>query len=352
MTSLLDQPEMLAPLIAGGRSRAVAAGVDPDQYDAITTDLGSASQWSSAFRAAGAEHRGHAEAAEQSGRLVTAADAYLAAAACAHVATTLPTPDRAGHHEAASAMHRALALLDPPVHHLRGQTFRGVLTPQVGDPGAPVVVIVPGADSSQVEFRANAAALHRRGLATLTVDGPGQGEMAPTTTLRADYDVVITEALDALPGTGIDPAAIGVMALSLGGYFGALALARESRLDAGVIVSGPSRLVWEELPGLVRATLALRTGDQDAARDLVAHIDVEAIAPTLNQPLLVIDGQHDVIPGVANGQRLADLTPHGQHLLIAGGDHLVGNRRWRWLPRAADFLHDQLTTGSAAPDQE
>ncbi len=348
MTSLLDQPELLGGLIAGGRSRAIAAGVDPNQYDAITTGLSSVSQWSSAFRAAGAEHRSQAEAAERAGHFVSAADAYLAAAACAHVATTLPTPDRAGHQEAAAAMHRALALLDPPVHHLRGQMFRGVLAPQPGDPSAPVVVIVPGLDSSQVEFHANAVALHRRGLATLTIDGPGQGEMAPETAMRADYDVVITEVLDALRDTGIQPAATGILALSLGGFFGALGLAREPRLTAGVIVSGPSRLLWDELPELVKATLTLRAGDQDAARGLVAHINVDDIAPTPGQPLLVIDGQLDVIPGVTNGERLATLAPHGQHLLIPGGDHLIGNRRWQWLPRAADFLHDQLTSEAAA----
>lgn len=91
MTSLLDQPELLGVLIAGGRSRAIAAGVDPNQYDAITTGLSSGSQWSKAFRAAGAEHRSQAEAAERAGHSVSAADAYLDAAACAHVATTLPT---------------------------------------------------------------------------------------------------------------------------------------------------------------------------------------------------------------------------------------------------------------------
>lgn len=350
MTSLLDQPEFLGALVAGGRSRAIAAGVDrPNEYDAITAGLGTASQWSSAFRAAGAVHRGQTEAAEQAGHLISAADAYLAAAACAHVATTLPTGDRAGHHEAATAMHRALALFEPPVQHLRGQTFRGTLTPQPHDPSAPVVVIVPGLDSSQVEFHSNAVALHRRGLATLTIDGPGQGELAPDTAMRADYHVVVTEALDTLLATGIRPHAIGVMALSLGGFFGTVALAREQRLTAGVIVSGPSRLVWDELPELVQATFALRAGGHDAARALVAEVDVDTIAPTLAQPLLVIDGELDVIPGGINGGRLATLAPHGRHLVIPGGDHLIGNRRWQWLPRAADFLHDQLTQQAAAP---
>jgi len=239
-------------------------------------------------------------------------------------------------------MRHALALLDPTAQQLSGQTFQGALTRQPGDPRAPVVVIVPGLDSSQVEFYANALALRRRGLATLTIDGPGQGELAPNTVTRADYHLVVAEALDALFATGLAPRAIGLMALSLGGFYGALALAREPRLAAGVTVSGPSRMAWNDLPELLQAILTIRTGGTDAARAFTAQVDIEDIAPTIRQPLLVIDGELDVIPGFANGERLATLTPRGQHLLIPGGDHLVGNKRWQWLPRAADFLQDQL----------
>jgi len=50
--------------------------------------------------------------------------------------------------------------------------------------------------------------------------------------MRADYDAVVSEALDVTLAAGLKPRAIGLMALSLGGYYGALAT-----------VSGPSYLV-------------------------------------------------------------------------------------------------------------
>jgi len=49
-----------------------------------------------------------------------------------------------------------------------------------------------------------------------------------------------------------------------------------------------------------------------------------------------------VIAGVANGELLAQRTVKGSHLMIDGGDHLVGNRRSQWLPLAGDFLHQHL----------
>lgn len=343
MTSLLDQPEMLEPVIALGRSRAIAAGVDACEYDAITTKLGRASEWTAAFRTAGAVHLADARQAENGGLQITAADAYLAAAACCHIATTVPTSDRDGHIEAADAMARALAILQPEARPLAGDTFRGILTSQSADPAAPLVVIVPGLDSSLVEFYANTTALQRRGLATLAIDGPGQGELAPTTTVRPDYHRVVSEALDAAFATGLAPRTIGLLALSLGGYYGALSLAREPRLHAGVTVSGPSTLIWDQLPELLQAILTIRAGNHDAAIAFAAQIDVRPFAAEITQPLLVIDGENDVIPGYSNGSDLARLAPNGEHLLIPDGDHLVGNRRWRWLPQAADYLHQNLT---------
>lgn len=343
MTHVLDQPELLVPIIRSGRSRAIAAGVDANQYDAICAQLSGASDWPAGFRAAGAAHRAQAEAAEQANDSVTAGEAFLAAAACCHIATTVPSPDRAGHREATDAMRRALALLEPSAKQLCGPDFRGVLIDQADDPHAPLVVIVPGLDSSQVEFLANAAALRRRGLATLTIDGPAQGELAPDTTIRADYETVIAQALDAVLATSLRPRAFGLMALSLGGFYGAVSLARESRLAAGVTVSGPSRLTWKELPPILQAILTIRAGSEPAARAFTAQVDLDGVAQTIEQPLLVVDGELDTIPGYVNGEPLATHAPHGQYLLVPHGDHLVGNARWQWLPHAADFLTEHLT---------
>src|ERR1035441_7895537 len=39
-----------------------------------------------------------------------------------------------------------------------------------------------------------------------------------------------------------------------------------------------------------------------------------------------------------NGAVLADAAPRAEYLLVPGGDHMVGNARWAWLPGTADWL--------------
>lgn len=197
-------------------------------------------------------------------------------------------------------------------------------------------------DSSKEEFHAVGEALLARGLATLALDGPGQGELAPTTIPTPDYHHVVTEALNTIEAAGTTPPATGLIALSLGGFYGAVSLAHEPRLRAGVTVSGPYRLNWNDLPDPVTDTLTLRTGGPEAALAFAERIDLTGTAEQISQPLLVVDGGQDIIPGVLNGQPLAERAARGEYLLIPEGDHLIGNARWKWLPHACDWLTGHL----------
>jgi pimeloyl-ACP methyl ester carboxylesterase len=117
----------------------------------------------------------------------------------------------------------------------------------------------------------------------------------------------------------------------------------QPRLQAGVIVSGPYKLSWAELPPFVTDTLILRTGDLSSAERFAGKIDLTTTAPIIDQPLLVVDGGQDIIAGCINGEPLAEKAPHGEYLLIPEGDHLIGNARWKWLPTTADWLAEHLT---------
>ena len=74
----------------------------------------------------------------------------------------------------------------------------------------PVVVLIPGLDSAKEEFRATEQLFLDRGLATFSVDGPGQGEAEYDLAIRPDWEVpgaAILDAVSAMPG--IDPGRIG-----------------------------------------------------------------------------------------------------------------------------------------------
>lgn len=128
----------------------------------------------------------------------------------------------------------------------------------------------------------------------------------------------------------------------MGGYYAALGAAHEPRIAATAAVSGPYRLVWEELNTYVAQTLTQRAKGEEAAREFTGKADLTGVAARIPGPLLVVDGGQDSIPGVVGGEQLARQAPHGEYLLVPHGDHLVGNARAQWLPATADWLAARL----------
>ncbi|MFI9808628.1 alpha/beta hydrolase family protein [Streptomyces sp. NPDC052301] len=344
-TPFLELPDVLPQFIASHHSRATGAGLDPHEYARVTAQLTALQDWPEAFRTAA---RGHLEAAERSeaaGHGISAGEAFRTAARWFHYAVLLPHPDREtaalAATEADQAMGRALAHLDPDAVRLAGPSFAGWLRrpARAATPRPPVVIVVPGLDSGKEEFHDVTDALLRRGVATFTMDGPGQGVLAATTTPRADYHHVIGEVIDALEAHGdVDATATGVIGLSLGGFYAAVCAAYEPRIRATATVSGPYRLRWEEAPPFVTDTLSQRTGGRLQAEEFAGRVDLRGIAARIGCPLRVVDGGADVIPGVTNGEPLAREAPRGEYLLVPHGDHLLGNARADWLPSTCDWL--------------
>ncbi|WP_367048583.1 alpha/beta fold hydrolase [Streptomyces sp. Je 1-332] len=318
-------------------TRATGAGVDPHEYRRVTDSLSSLGDWGPSFLHTGHGYLQRAENAENAGSPRSAGEYLLMAARWFHLATLAPyteAPRAAA--EADHAFGRALTVLEPDARRVSGEGFTGWLRGPADAPGT--VVVVPGLNSAKEEFLDLASALLARGLAVFAMDGPGQGVLAATTTFVPDYERVVGRVIDTL---GV--ARIGLVGLSLGGYFAARAAALEPRVAAVATVSGPFRLDWEELPPPVRDIMTQRAGGAAAAHEFARHVDLAALAPRIVAPLLVVEGEQDAIPGVANGERLARLAPHGSYLSVPHGDHLLGNARPDWLPHLSDHLTHTLT---------
>ncbi|MFJ9951389.1 alpha/beta hydrolase family protein [Kitasatospora sp. NPDC091207] len=352
--SFLDHPDLLPAFVEENRPRATGAGLDPHEYTRVTAALRSVREWPEAFRAAGRRHRDTADRAAAEGRTVTAGEAYRTAARWLHCAGLLPHPDRAAAArtatEADAAMHAALALLDPAAERVGGECFVGRLRRPAGPGRAPLVIVVPGMDSGKEEFHAVAEALLVRGAAVFALDGPGQGVLAATSAPEPDYHRVVGRVIDAVAGReGVDVDRVGLVGLSLGGYYAAVTAAREPRIRATAVVSGPYRLDWDTLVPFVTATLTQRCGSAEAARAFVRRVDLTGAAPEITGPLLVVEGGEDRIPGVTNAEPLARLAPRAELLRVPHGNHLLGNALADWLPATADWLTARLagaTTGA------
>ncbi|MEU8180085.1 alpha/beta fold hydrolase [Micromonospora sp. NPDC049044] len=323
----------VAEFAAANLTRATGAGLDPHEYRRVTAELASLNDWGQAFiRAA----RQHLARAEQATSPVSAGEHYQVAARWFHFATLAPDPEHAlAASEADAAMGRALALLEPHARRIEGPGFTGWLRGSADTP--TTVIVVPGMDSSKEEFHTVTSALLRRGMAVFAMDGPGQGTLASTSTVRPDYHQVIAQVIDAL---GV--ARVGLIGLSLGGYYVAETAAHETRVAAAATVSGPFRLDWDALPPFVQGLLSWRAGGAQAARDFARQVDLSTLAPRITVPLLVVDGGQDVIPGVTNGEPLAHLAPRGEYLLVPHGDHLLGSAQPDWLAATADWLSGEL----------
>ncbi|UNT01386.1 alpha/beta hydrolase [Streptomyces tubbatahanensis] len=319
-------------------TRATGAGVDPHEYRRVTEGLTSVTDWGPTFLRTG---HAHLRRAQEAGSSLSAGTHLLMAARWFHLATLAPyaEADRAAA-EADLALSRALTVLEPEARRVTGEGFTGWLRGPSDAPGT--VVVVPGLDSAKEEFLGLASALLARGLAVFAMDGPGQGALAAGTVLRADYERIVGRVVDALGS-----ARVGLVGLSLGGYFAARAAALEPRVAAVATVSGPFRLDWEDLPPPVRDLMSRRAGGFGAAREFARQVDLTTLAPRITSPLLVVDGGQDVIPGVTNGEPLAQLAPHGTCVTVPHGDHLLGNARSDWLPRLTDHLERALVAPRA-----
>lgn len=352
MNWFVDDPSALIPVVAGSRSRAVGAGVDPFQYEEIATGLPNLRSWLPGFAAAAREHAQAAQDAEALGRTASAQTSWRSAAACWHVATTLPHPDTAAVHEAAHEASTALS------HYLRlrgdttalvpgarAEPFTGELRLPHTYPGqaAPVAIIIAGLDSARVEFLDLADVLLARGVAVAAIDGPGQGALIDTAP-NPQYQRVVSSVLDSLTThLTVDPARVAVVGLSLGGLYALLAAANDPRITAIATVSGPYPFPrWEDLPPFATDTLRLRTGTHAAATQVAEQLHNAALAPGVSQPLLVVSGTADVLPSPEQARAMSDAAPCARLMLVPGGDHLYGNARWRWMDTLADWTGDQV----------
>jgi dienelactone hydrolase len=102
----------------------------------------------------------------------------------------------------------------------------------------PCLVFFDGLDvTKELQFLRGVPDLVRRGIACLIVDGPGTGEAIRFRGhhVRHDYEVAGSAALDYLTTRpDVDPARVGIMAISLGGYYAPRCASMDARFKACV----------------------------------------------------------------------------------------------------------------------
>lgn len=336
-------------------SRLIANGVDYNDFRRVTGALERWDEWLDAWIACADGHRERAEAARAAGRDLTAGEAFVQAAVAYHFAKFVWVVDvernRAATERAVAALTAAHEHLDPTFERveapLDGAAVVGNLRRPAGADRAPLVVLIPGLDSTKEEFFHWENVFLRRGMATLSMDGPGQGECGFALDIRPDYEVAVGAMLDALAGRGdLDLDRVGAAGVSMGGYYAPRAAAFEPRIRAVAGISGPYDMSanWEILPSLTRETLCHHTGSSsDAeARACAAELSLAGVAERISQPALIITGKLDRLIPWEDTKRIADEIPGAEWVLYEHGTHVCNNLPFAYRPLVADWMRERL----------
>ncbi len=237
---------------------------------------------------------------------------------------------------------------------------------------APTVCFFDGFDMAK-EFSVlfGGVELANRGIHTLAIDGPGQGEALRLQNIpsRYDYDVPAAAAYDYVASrSDVDPQRIAIMAFSLGGYYAPRAAAFEKRFAACVAWGAhwDYHATWAERRKHLEAggnktpapyyqlKWVMGESDMDAAMKKLERYKLEGVAEKITCPTLIMHGERDTLVPVEAARKLYDAVgAKVKRLKIftaedGGAEHCQTDNRLLGANYIADWLADTL---KATPPQ-
>jgi dienelactone hydrolase len=261
-----------------------------------------------------------ADAASTAGHAWTAGQLYARATNYLCQAERMQSAKAAGradtYRRVLDLQQRAMTCKDPRLSRVtipyEGTTLPAYFSQAPGADGAaaPVMIMWNGLDSTKEHMYSSGhwAELAARGISALMVDCPGSGEALRLQglTARVDTEVWAAACVDyLLTRDDIDPAAIGLVGWSLGGYYAPRAAAFDKRL--ALVVAWGANHDW----GAVQRRRLQREGErpvphywdhvlwvwgQDSIADFIDYADqicLDGVVDKITVPFLITHGQND-----------------------------------------------------------
>lgn len=337
--------------------RMVANGVDLNDFNRLTASITRWEDWCQAWSETAHRHAVLGEKALSESRSVSAGEHFLRAAMTYQFAKFMffahPEEMEKAQKELVRIYTAGLPHFLHPGERVEIPFPDGVL-PAIfrkpkGEAPHPVAILVPGLDSTKEELHAYGDDFLRRGMAVLAVDGPGQGEMDHLP-IRHDYEVVVQAVMDWIQTRpDLEGRRVGLLGVSLGGYYAPRSAAFEPRLKCVISVSGPTRLasVWSTLPGLTREGFAyhVKARSEDEALRALQPFDLREVMREVRMPLLVIGGRKDRLFPPEMAQEMARSAGGRADLwLFDDGNHVLNNIPDQVRPAQADWMKRQLAS--------
>lgn len=231
---------------------------------------------------------------------------------------------------------------------------------------APTVVMFDGLDNAkEMSVLFGGVEIARRGIHTLAIDGPGQGEALRLQGIpsRHDYEVPASAAYDYISRRPeVDAQRVAMMGFSMGGYYAPRAAAFEPRYAACVAWGG--HVDYHE--SWVRRRRILESGgtkisapsfqlpwvlgmpDMDACMKKLENYRLAGVAEKISCPFYCIHGENDNIVPLEFAQRLYELVGSKDKTLKiltahdGGSDHCQEDNRQVGANLVADWLAQRL----------
>ena len=231
-----------------------------------------------------------------------------------------------------SAFHQFVALSGTKIEIVdvpfEGKKLPGYFVPAQNAKSArpPCVVFFDGLDiTKEIQFLRGVPDLVKRGISVLVMDGPGTGEAIRFRgmPLRHDYEKAGSACIDYLETRGdVDAKRIGIMAVSLGGYYAPRAAAIEAAFACCIAWGDIWIEYWQtwtdRLETASRATRRCRcrcrgqhllwvfgVATKDEALQRLEGFRLDGVAQRIRCPFLLMHGEGDAqIPLAQLAQRL------------------------------------------------
>lgn len=336
------------------RGRFLAAGIDALDLDRIIARVGSWADWSAAWCETADTYEQLAQKALERGNLLTAGAFLQSASLLVHFARIGGDADGKLQRRQLSLYESAAPMLVPPATRVNIPSavgdVPGYLRYPTNQDTSAIVVILPGLDSVKEQLSAWEPYFLERGVATLSLDGPGQGEMQDLPYREDEYTksmASVAEYVRTLPR--VDALRVVVMGVSVGGYLALksyTAVKSVVGIRAIVEFGGPysldmahcSPLVYDGFMRLVGAT------DRAEAERLLAGQSLADTLGGIDVPVLVAHGGKDDIVPLEDAYRIhREIGVNAELYIEPLAKHNMNDHHRISRPQVADWVRERVT---------
>lgn len=336
--------------------RLIVSGVDINDFESVASRLTSISDWCSEWVKMAGVHESLGAEGLKAGNLVSAAEAYRRAAIYYHTGQSVFFDNADEKYRVQmlqqAAYRKAMPHLSPKVEEIEiqfeGIIFSANLRLPTGRNQPPCVILNAGGDSTKEEFSTLEEEFLRRGMATVSYDGPGQGPTWRLMKLRPDFEKPVSAVIDVLAKrSDLDVDRIGIWGRSFGGYSAPRAASFEKRIKACVSIGGFFDMAdaWGRFPDTTKETLKFGFGvsSVEEAGELAKQYSLAGLLGELRCPFLIVhSGMDDVCPIESSEQMRSEAGGPTTLKVFPEGNHVCDNISYKVRPLMADWMAAQL----------